>query len=194
MTGDTAGLFGIFSDLFVENTQEFFIPKSTRFDLPPLQKNVRELCLQLQAHHNKHPTTCIFPNCDYPEESAAIVFTTQNFEDCIWAYFTVFHPQHPFIHWPTFDIYTFSRPLLLAVALAGSVHCPPSDAALLARTFFHLAEDFIFDHLRSIIAKIDAQEEARLQSFQAALLIVTVRNKQVNPFTFRDPLTYLGRS
>jgi hypothetical protein len=109
--------------------------------------------------------------------AAKAVFTAENFEECVWAYFTVFHPQQPLLHWPTFDMHSVSLPLLLAVAFGGSVHCTPTDGALSSRTFFDLGEDFVFEHLRDTVARLGVgYGHHALEAVQAALLIVALQS------------------
>lgn len=167
--GDITGLFGIFSDPFMEITVEPYGSRPTVLpssQMPALQSRADKLLSRLFDHHQKSRA-----GVDFPVDSARIVFTAKNFEECVWAYFTVFHPQHPFIHWPTFDVHKVSSPLLLSVVCAGSVHCIPRDAALSTRSFFDLGEDFIFEQLRDAIAKNDRQDGRAMQIAQAAFLI-----------------------
>ena len=178
LNGDIIGLFGMFSDLFRETSADATSSRPaarTPSHIPALQTRIDELHDQLSSHHGQSHTTHFFPNGSFPVDLATAVFTANNFEDCIWSYFTVFHPQHPFIHWPTFDVHKVSLPLLLAVVFAGSVHCTPRDAALSARSFFDLAEDFIFERLRARVAKKEVYTACGLQSIQAALLILALQ-------------------
>ncbi|KAH7088803.1 hypothetical protein FB567DRAFT_590923 [Paraphoma chrysanthemicola] len=175
MAGDTTVLFGMFSDLFMETVADLNASRPaanapTHTSL--LQERIDELRQQLQKHSQKHHGSDPIPSETFPVHTAAAVFTATNFDDCIWSYFTIFHPQHPFIHWPTFDVYTVSLPLLLAVAFAGSVHCIPRDAALSTRTFFDLAEDFIFERLRIEAVNKTSQQAGALELAQAAVLII----------------------
>jgi hypothetical protein len=178
LNGDIIGLFGMFSDLFRETNADASSSKPaarTPSHMPALQTRIDELHDQLYSHNGQFQTKTFFAGGTFPEGLATAVFTANNFEDCIWSYFTVFHPQHPFIHWPTFDVHEVSLPLLLAVVFAGSVHCTPRDAALSARSFFDLAEDFIFERLRARVAKKEVYTAFGLQSIQAALLILALQ-------------------
>lgn len=177
--GDMVGLFGVFSDLFMETSVESGLPRPTLLSphqmLPALQTRVDEVHSQLFSHHERCQETSSFPGNEFPVDLAGIVFTAKNFEECVSAYFTVFHPQHPFIHMPTFDAHKVSLPLLLSVVLAGSVHCTPRDAAWSTRSFFDVGEDLIFERLRDIVARNDRQDRFSLQIVQAALLVLALQ-------------------
>ncbi|CAO2648149.1 Nn.00g090710.m01.CDS01 [Neocucurbitaria sp. VM-36] len=175
--GDMAGLFGVFSDLFMEPGVDPSVTRPPTATAPPqmlpaLQTRADDLRSQLFSQHKKCQTTSSFPGGDFPMDSAKVVFTANNFDDCVWAYFTFFHPQHPFIHWPTFDVNKVSLPLLLSVVFTGSVHCTPTDAAWSTRFFFDLGEDLIFEQLRNVVAKNDRHDDCVLQIVQACLLII----------------------
>ena len=175
LEGDVTSLFGMFSDLFMETRADTSIPRLsglTPSQSPISQTRIDELWSRLLSHHGNCQKSRFFSSGDFPMNIADAVFTAKNFEDCIWAYFTVFHPQHPFVHWPTFDIHTVSLPLLLSVVFAGSVHCTPRDAALSTRIFFDLGEDLIFKHLRETVARNSVDDCDALSIVQAALLIL----------------------
>ncbi|KAH7069106.1 hypothetical protein BKA63DRAFT_520659 [Paraphoma chrysanthemicola] len=175
MAGDTTVLFGMFSDLFMETVADLNASRPTTngpSHVSLLQKRIDELREQLQKYNQRHHGSDPIPKETFPVHTATAVFTATNFDDCIWSYFTIFHPQHPFIHWPTFDVYTVSLPLLLAVAFAGSVHCIPRDAALSTRSFFDIAEDFIFERLRTEAVNKSSQKTGALEIAQAAVLII----------------------
>ena len=182
-------LFGIFSDFFIYSDADTCAPIPPAPERPPttalLQPRIDELCSQLFIYSQTCRTAHFnHPEGAFPVVAAKAVFTAENFEECIWAYFTVFHPQQPLIHWPTFDMHKVSLPLLLAVAFGGSVHCTPTDGALSSRSFFHLAEDFIFEHLRDVVAKPNFGHDPRaLEAVQAASLIVALQSTFNNEAT-----------
>ncbi|KAG9191528.1 hypothetical protein G6011_10262 [Alternaria panax] len=174
-------LFGIFSDLFMDTGAEFCastptVPRRPQWT-PILQPRVDELCSQLFSYSETLRTAKFNSNTVFPDAAKA-VFTAENFEECVWAYFTVFHPQQPLLHWPTFDMHSVSLPLLLAVVFGGSVHCSPTDGALSCRAFFDLGEEFIFQQLRDVvIARPDLYDNPRiLENVQAGLLIVALQS------------------
>ena len=104
-------------------------------------------------------------------DCVAKVFTASTLPRYVSAYFNYFHPHFRFIHRPTFDIYTTPLPLLLAVALAGAAHSPPTDDALSANSIYGLAEEFIFACLQEACATASGIEEDTIAIAQAAILI-----------------------
>lgn len=181
-------LFGIFSDFFMNVDVDICAsippapgrPQTTAL----LQPRIDELCSQLFIYSQTCRTAHFNPEGAFPVVAAKAVFTAENFEECISAYFSVFHPQQPLIHWPTFDMHKVPLPLLLAVAFAGSVHCTPTDGALSSRSFFDLSEDFIFVHLRNVVATPNPRHDPRaLEAVQAASLIVALQSSFNNEAT-----------
>lgn len=175
---DIYASFGVFFDLFMDADIDSLASRTaaiTPAHLPALQTRVNELHSQIMAHHAKKQTTFPFPGGHLPVGPSKAVFTAKNFEDCTRAYFMMFHPQHPFIHRPSFDLNKVCLPLLLAVAFAGSVHCTPRDAALSTRLFFDLGEDMIFEQLREVVANTSRRDECALETVQAALLILALQ-------------------
>jgi hypothetical protein len=177
--GDMA-LFGIFSDFFMDTGTDICAltskPSVKPQTTPHLQSRIEDLCSQLFAFSQTRQRVS-FDRDSFSVDAAKAVFTEENFEECSWAYFTVFHPQQPLIHWPTFDMHTVSLPLLLAVVFGGSVHCIPTDGALSSRSFFDLGEDFIFENLRHVIATPGlGHGRHALEAVQAALLIVALQS------------------
>ncbi|KAH8637626.1 hypothetical protein IG631_09461 [Alternaria alternata] len=179
--GDMA-LFGIFSDLFMDTGADVCASTPTASGrsqpIAILQSRVDELCSQLFSFSKTRRTADLDCGDIFPVNAAKAVFTAENFEECVWAYFTVFHPQQPLLHWPTFDMHSVSLPLLLAVVFGGSVHCSPTDGALSCRAFFDFGEEFIFEQLRHIVAaKPDLHSDPRaMESVQAGLLIVALQS------------------
>jgi hypothetical protein len=178
--GDMA-LFGIFSDFSTDTSTDICAltskPSVKPQTTPHLQSRIKDLCSQLFTFSQTHRRVGFDRDSIFSVDAAKAVFTEENFEECSWAYFTVFHPQQPLIHWPTFDMHTVSLPLLLAVVFGGSVHCVPTDGALSSRSFFDLGEDFIFEHLRDIVVTPDRGHDGHaLEAVQAALLIVALQS------------------
>lgn len=187
--GDMA-LFGIFSDFFMDTGPDVCASTPAAperpYTIPHLQSRIDELRSQLFAYSPTRRIASSNRDGLFPVQAARAVFTAENFEECAWAYFTVFHPQQPLIHWPTFEMHTVSLPLLLAVVFGGSVHCVPTDGALSCCSFFDLGEDFIFDHLRDVVASPDSVLGRRaLEAVQAALLIVALQSSFNNEATRR---------
>jgi hypothetical protein len=174
-------LFGIFSDFFMDTGMDIraLTPKAP---VKPqttlhLQSRIEDLCSQLFAFSQTRQRVSFDRDDIFSVDAAKAVFTAENFEECSWAYFTVFHPQQPLIHWPTFNMHTVSLPLMLAVVFGGSVHCIPTDCALSSRSFFDLGEDFIFENLRNVAATPDLGHDGHaLEAVQAALLIVALQS------------------
>jgi hypothetical protein len=178
--GDMA-LFGIFSDFFMDTSTDICAltskPSMKPRATPHLQSRIEGLCSQLFAFSQTRQRVSFDRDSIFSVDAAKAVFTEENFEECSWAYFTVYHPQQPLIHWPTFDMHTVSLPLLLAVVFGGSVHCIPTDGALSTRSFFDLGEDFIFENLRNVVATPDLGHDRHgLEALQAALLIVALQS------------------
>lgn len=78
---------------------------------------------------------------------ARSVFTAQNAQIFLGAHFDFSHYDLPIVHRSTFSAREASIPLLLAILMNGSLFAPPNDSALAVRSFFRVAEDFIFVHL-----------------------------------------------
>jgi hypothetical protein len=180
--GDMA-LFGIFSDLFMDTGTDICASTPTAparpQTAPIFQSRVDELSSRLFSYSETRRTDRLNQDDVFPTNTAKTVFTTENFEECAWAYFTVFHPQQPLLHWPTFDMHNVSLPLLLAVVFCGSVHCSPTDGALSSGAFFDLGEEFIFEQLRDVIAArpdLGTGGHRALEHVQAALLIVALQS------------------
>jgi hypothetical protein len=179
LEGDMA-LFGIFSDLAMDTGTDmsaFSTMASERPQTTPnIQPRVDELCSQLFAYSQTRQTASSNSDDIFPVNAAKAAFTAKNFEECVWAYFTVVHPQHPILHWPTFDINKVSLPLLLAIVFGGSVNSSPTDGALSSRAFFDLGEGFIFKHLHDVVATPNPGEYFRaLEAVQASLLMVALQ-------------------
>ncbi|KAJ4985110.1 hypothetical protein SVAN01_09413 [Stagonosporopsis vannaccii] len=119
------------------------------------------------------------------------VFTAANLRQFIWRFFRYFHSQFPILHRASFDIHTVSLPLLLIVALFGSMACQPSDTFLTARRFFEVAEAFVFDHLMSSQMLQCFQESCstndNIEILQAGLLALILQNNS-NDLTVRRRL------
>lgn len=173
---DVNGFFTNIGDLFPEM---FTVRGPTGSELPTavdsspmkVQSRLKELISQLLALDVPR-TTYEYPyRTGYAHQRALQLFTPENLTQFIEAYFMYAHPHFPFIHRPTFDALAVSLPLLLAVFLAGSVHCVPQDDALGARSFFELGERYIFGALSRQITGNDGGVDERIQLIQAALLM-----------------------
>ncbi len=119
---------------------------------------------------------------------AECVFTETNLRQFVRAYFHHLHWYNPIIHRPTFHIETAHLPLLLAVFLFGSLCCTPQDAALSAREFFDLAEEYVFSHptLKRPVEDRGSGggSSEEIEILQAALTIEIVQNPQQQcPYT-----------
>jgi hypothetical protein len=137
-----------------------------RSDGTILQARVEEMIQTLASQHRTSPQSTQFPL-----DIARQVFTPHTLLRYISAYFQYFHPQFSFIHQPTFSIPHASLPLLLAIALAGSAHSPPTDDALSAPSLYSVAEDFIFRCLHDVVTASAEIDGLAIQTAQAAVLI-----------------------
>ncbi|KAK7180393.1 hypothetical protein PSPO01_13550 [Paraphaeosphaeria sporulosa] len=142
-----------------------------RSDGLSIQSRVDEIIQTLAFQHQLSTGATDTSYDQFPVDAASQVFTPHILPRYVSAYFQYFHPHFAFIHRPTFDIQHASLPLLVAVALAGSAHSPPTDDALSAPCLYSVAEEYIFRCLQGVVytgAKVD---EVVIQTIQAAVLI-----------------------
>jgi hypothetical protein len=101
------------------------------------------------------------------------IFTTENRETFVGAYYRLAHPDFPITHRASFDAEKAAPALLLAIFLLGSMHVPPRDGVSWTRAFFDIAEEYIFRHLDMQLGRSGKPTETMelYQSLQAALLI-----------------------
>ncbi|KAF2443315.1 hypothetical protein P171DRAFT_432596 [Karstenula rhodostoma CBS 690.94] len=135
-----------------------------------LQARVDEITQALASQHQLD-TGAPSTNDQFPLDTARQVFTPHTLLCYVSAYFRYFHPHFAFIHRPTFDIHHASLPLLLAVALAGSAHSPPTDDALSAPCLYSVAEEYIFRCLHDMVDMRAEVNDVVIQTLQAAVLI-----------------------
>ncbi|KAF2844023.1 hypothetical protein T440DRAFT_60675 [Plenodomus tracheiphilus IPT5] len=156
---------------------------------PQLEARVSDIIYQLSATHDSILRHKPDTEAHFDAQLAAVVFTPDNLESCIRAYFHHFHGHLPIIHRPTFDSETTSLPLLIAVFLFGSMSPTQSHVAVPARRFSDVAEAFIFDQaifehaLGGSHEALDLHDE--IETLQAALLLLMVQNNTNNLTTRR---------
>jgi hypothetical protein len=87
------------------------------------------------------------------------------------------HYRYPIIHWPTFESERVSLTLLVVVCLTGAAYSLSEEHgaahAIQARTFYKLADSYVFQNLERHLHSISAESEAThtLEHCQAALLM-----------------------
>lgn len=135
-----------------------------------LQARVDEIIQTLASQHQLDTSTPSANN-QFLLDTARQVFTPHTLLRYVSAYFQYFHPHIAFIHRPTFDIQHASLPLLLAIALAGSAHSPPTDDVLSAPCLYSVAEDYVFRCLNHVVQTCVEVDDAVIQTVQAAVLI-----------------------
>ncbi|KAH6974781.1 hypothetical protein EDB80DRAFT_830640, partial [Ilyonectria destructans] len=113
---------------------------------PLLSKRVEELIAQLSKTHQIMALSNATHLPDFDISLAKSVFTVPNLEYFLGFYAYAIRSYHPILHIPTFSYEQASLPLLLAIFLLGALFSPPMDHAISARHFFHLSEEFIFNH------------------------------------------------
>ncbi|CAH0024740.1 unnamed protein product [Clonostachys rhizophaga] len=123
---------------------------------------------------------------------AQMVFTASNLQYFVWLYFQRVHRYHPILHPPSFDCETSSLPLVMSVFLFGSLFSAPFDSAISARSFFDVAEEYIFSHpdLRQILRPVGnytshASSTKSIEILQAALTIGMIQNSRNDQATRR---------
>jgi len=165
---------GVFSDIYanenvepVGSTRE---PISFRSS-PLLEKRTEAIVSVLANQYNSAPDAVGFPRGEFPVGVARAVFTGTNIAKCVTSFFTVSHLYAPFVHRPSLDMEKVSLPLLLAITLLGSVFAAPQDAALSARYFFELGEEYIFRLLQQVRTVGDKSDDECIQIVQAAVLM-----------------------
>ena len=141
---------------------------------PALQAHIHKLIPLLSTFYHSDSSVSGSSAPQSQITSAQAVFTIDNLYSYVSAYFEYVHPYFPFIHRPSFDVLSVSLPLLLAVFMAGSVHCVPQDDALLARSFFGPGEEYVFGLLQQLVVGNSSTSENQIQVVQAALLIYTL--------------------
>lgn len=187
MTDYMTGLFGLFSDVLTEPAPGFDPPAGrivAAQETSTMQTRTDQLRGEIWQKCQTQPSKTHAKRTASTWKILQAVFTPNNFSQFIAAHFSTFHPQHPLVHRPTFDSDSVSLPLLLAVAMAGSVHCAPNDDVLAAPLFFDVAEDYIFESLQKLQVSNSSFDDRETQILQAALLIialqVSVNNDEVH--------------
>lgn len=104
--------------------------------------------------------------------------TVANARECATTFCRKRHYRYPIIHWPTFRLEATPLPLLLAVILTGAAYSMGNvdgvQCAVDARTFYEIADDYVFAKLEEqsdTATQTEHQVEHSLRLCQAALLM-----------------------
>lgn len=96
-------------------------------------------------------------------------FSPTQLNDCLNLYWTMWHPNWPVLHRPTFDIKAVPAPLLAAMVLVGACFSQKRHVSTDARPWFDAVEALAFYDLE-LITTGDISHR-RIQSIQAAYLV-----------------------
>lgn len=144
-----------------------------------LSQRAEELVAQLAKAHQVFALRKATNLPDFDISLAKSVFTVPNLEYFIGVYAHSTRSYHPILHIPTFSYEQVSLPLLLAISLLGALFSAPMDYAVSARHFFHISEEFIFDHptFRQLLLGGNAQDPKieSIEILQAALTILIIQ-------------------
>ncbi|KAH7142679.1 hypothetical protein B0J13DRAFT_445200, partial [Dactylonectria estremocensis] len=145
-----------------------------------LSKRVEELIAQLSKTHQLMALSSATDLPDFDISLATSVFTVPNLEYFLGFYAYAIRSYHPILHIPTFSYEQVSLPLLLAIFLLGALFSPHMDHAISARHFFHLSEEFIFNHptFRRLLLGNDFPTDPTIETIeilQAALTVLIVQ-------------------
>ncbi|KAJ5607685.1 Transcription factor [Penicillium hordei] len=148
---------------------------------PLLSKQVEELVVQLSKTHQVMVLRNATNVPDFDISLAKSVFTVPNLEYFLGVYAYSIRSYHPILHVPTFRYEQVSLPLLLAIFLLGALFSAPMDHAVSARHFFHISEEFIFDHpnFRQLLLGRNTPKDPTIESveiLQAALTILIIQS------------------
>ena len=146
-------------------------------DSTSLKACMRDIVQQLSSMHELTRNRCETEVGDFNLALAESVFTVQNLQHFVWAYFTYVQPYLPMIHKPTFRMEECSSVLLLAIFVLGSKFCGPLDQAILVREFEGVAEEFVFsERIFKDYSRMGNREDlqitrADIESLQAAVIM-----------------------
>ena len=159
-------------------------PENLAMGSPVLAARMDDLVQSLANTHESMPP----PNAaaDKPPFNFALaktVFTLENLDYLTSVYFRRVHAAHPILHKPTFDLETASLPVLLIIFCFGSLYSAPVDSALSIRSFFDVAEEFVFSHpaFLGLLNRERSSQDPPLSAedlgiLQAALSVIIVQN------------------
>ncbi|OLN89001.1 Activator of stress genes 2 [Colletotrichum chlorophyti] len=152
-------------------------PSTSPFDPGSIQSRATAIVSELHGLHNTLIESEPWYDASFDINIATSVFSAENL--CLFAatYFRASHLDFPVIHRPKFGTESTTKPLLLAVGLAGSLRSPPSDDALAARSFLTLGEEYIFRALGRLMPLGSTPEFTHdvEEALQAALMIHSVQ-------------------
>ncbi|KAL3424882.1 hypothetical protein PVAG01_04163 [Phlyctema vagabunda] len=157
---------------------------------PQLQARLTELISLLRKLHKSLSVTDNAAQTKIDLTLIDVLFTVDNLLHFTRLYFDNWYPNCPILHQPTFNIETVSLPVLLGVFLIGAAYSSPRDTAALAREYYDLAEEFIFQDLnfvnilRSERGTYSSSQEA-FESLQATYLVSVFQNWQSSPISRR---------
>ncbi|KAK2001059.1 hypothetical protein LX36DRAFT_571038 [Colletotrichum falcatum] len=143
------------------------------FDPESWRSRADEIASDMHDLHDSLATTDPWYDGSFDLNTAKSVFSAENLCKFSATFFRVSHLDFPIIHRAEFGTDRTHKLLLLAVALSGSLRCPPSDDVLAARGFVTLAEEYIFRGLGRLVPPGSAPEFTHevQETLQAALMI-----------------------
>ncbi|OJD30195.1 nadh-ubiquinone oxidoreductase kda mitochondrial [Diplodia corticola] len=163
----------------------------TKPSIRRLEHRAKELIFELSSLHQRlrqlDPETVPF----FDPALARQAFTGANLNTFIGASFLPFQQHIAVLHWPSFDPETACLPLLLAMFMVGCVFTAPTDDALLARQFLHIAEEYVFRAPKFQALVVDGsassvmQGDNLLEYVQAALLVNSTQMSMLDQRTRR---------
>ena len=157
---------------------------------PVLSKRGEELVAQLSETHQAMALRNATYLPEFDISLAESVFTVTNLEYFLGVYAYSIRSYHPILHIPTFSYEQVSLPLFLAIILLGALYSPPMDHAVSARLFFHISEEYIFNHptFRQLLLGSNTPKEPTIETIeilQAALTILVIQSSINNQSTRR---------
>lgn len=136
----------------------------------------------LESHLTTHAASANSFDGDFDRTTFHQFFTAAN----VFAFATTFcrkrHYQYQILYWPELALEEVSLALLLAIALTGATYSinrgQSRETVITARSFYRLADSFIFHQLERCIKELPARQttDLSIQACQAALLMYGLAN------------------
>ncbi|KAK9380274.1 uncharacterized protein V2V93DRAFT_381205 [Kockiozyma suomiensis] len=153
--------------------------RDTEVNTDRLSELIADLC-EVAVNTPKHLTRT--PYAVF-QTSAHLLLTAENVKMFAHHFFQFWQPHVCVLHPPTFDINSASLPLLLTVALVGSLYSTSEDHIAAARNLLDGAEEFVFtsDAFLALAGKYGQSEmlvetHEHLEAIQAAYLMCIVQS------------------
>lgn len=195
MSWESFGAPGLFTPEFspesVDNDSQLDTHRCVSTGSSTLAARMHDLVQQLSKTHERMVFNGTANESSFALELAQSVFTVDNLVYFMGVYFRRVHPSQPVIHRPTFDCETALLPLIIALFSFGALFSAPIDHALSARSFFDVAEEFIFSHptfrrlANEPVSSHSGLGKEDIEILQAALVIVVAQNGMNNRSTRR---------